>query len=106
MRCYSGKTLLITGHTGFKGSWLCAWASAFGARVVGLSDNVPTSPSNFEASKIDNLVEDHRVDIRDSEAVKKVIKESQPDFVFHLAAQALVPILLMRMFKKKFSVNL
>ena len=90
MKCYSGKTLLITGHTGFKGSWLCAWASYIGAKVVGLSDNIPTSPSNFEVSKISNLIEDHRVDIRDSEAVKKVIKKSQPDFVFHLAAQALV----------------
>lgn len=90
MECYSGKTLLVTGHTGFKGSWLCAWASTLGARVIGISDTVPTSPANFKVSKIDSLVEDHRVDIRDSEAVKKVIKETQPDFVFHLAAQALV----------------
>ena len=90
MKCYSGKTILITGHTGFKGSWLCAWASSLGARVIGISDNIPTSPSNFEASKISNFVEDHRIDIRDSEAVKNVVEDTQPDFVFHLAAQALV----------------
>jgi CDP-glucose 4,6-dehydratase len=90
MECYFGKTVLITGHTGFKGSWLCAWLTSLGARVVGLSDNVSTSPSNFEASKIENLIEDHRIDIRNSNAVKKLVIGCQPDFVFHLAAQALV----------------
>jgi len=90
MKCYYGKTVLITGHTGFKGSWLCAWLTSLGARVVGLSDNISTSPSNFEASKIENLIEDYRVDIRNSDAVKKLVIECQPDFVFHLAAQALV----------------
>jgi CDP-glucose 4,6-dehydratase len=90
MNCYSGKTVLITGHTGFKGSWLSAWMASFGARVVGLSNNVPTKTSNFEASKIGEIVEDHRVDIRDSVAVKNLVKSCQPDFVFHLAAQALV----------------
>jgi CDP-glucose 4,6-dehydratase len=90
MNCYFGKTVLITGHTGFKGSWLSAWMVSFGARVVGLSNHVPTKPSNFEVSKIGNIVEDHRADIRDSVAVKEVVKSCQPDFVFHLAAQALV----------------
>jgi CDP-glucose 4,6-dehydratase len=90
MKCYSGKTILITGHTGFKGSWLSAWASSLGARVIGISDKIPTSPSNFQASKISNIVEDHRLDIRDADAVNKIIQNSQPDFVFHLAAQALV----------------
>jgi CDP-glucose 4,6-dehydratase len=90
MKCYSGKTVLITGHTGFKGSWLCSWLLSLGAKVVGLSDDVPTSPSNFLVSKIDTLVEDHRIDIRDSKLVKKLVKKVQPDFVFHLAAQALV----------------
>jgi CDP-glucose 4,6-dehydratase len=90
MKCYFGKTVLVTGHTGFKGSWLSAWLSSLGARVVGLSDNISTSPSNFEASKIASLVEDHRIDIRNSDAVKKLVIACQPDFVFHLAAQALV----------------
>jgi CDP-glucose 4,6-dehydratase len=90
MQCYSGKTILITGHTGFKGSWLCAWASILGARVVGLSDNIPTTPSNFDVSNIGGLVEEYRTDIRDTQAVKEIILDTQPDFIFHLAAQALV----------------
>jgi len=90
LKNFQNKTILVTGHTGFKGSWLCAWLTSLGARVVGLSDNISTSPSNFEASKIANLIEDHRVDIRNSDAVKKLVIECQPDFVFHLAAQALV----------------
>ena len=87
---FLGKTVLITGHTGFKGSWLSVWLNSLGARVIGLSLDIPTSPSNFEVSKIGEFVDDHRIDIRDVDAVKKLVKESQPDFVFHLAAQALV----------------
>ena len=90
MKCYKGKTVLITGHTGFKGSWLSAWLISLGARVIGLSVNIPTSPSNYSVSKIDDLVDDYRIDIRDAAAVKKLVDECQPDFVFHLAAQALV----------------
>ena len=74
---FQGKKILITGHTGFKGSWLCAWLNTLGARVVGLSINIPTKPSNFEASGIGSIVEDYREDIRDPEAVKKIIKRSQ-----------------------------
>jgi CDP-glucose 4,6-dehydratase len=90
MKCYSGKTVLITGHTGFKGSWLSAWMLSLGARVVGLSNDIPTKTSHFEALKLGTLVEDLRVDVRDSVAVKKAVKIHQPDYVFHLAAQALV----------------
>ena len=90
MKSYSGKTILVTGHTGFKGSWLCSWVSLLGARVIGVSDKIPTSPTNFEASNITNILEDHRIDIRDSKALIKIIQDTQPDFVFHLAAQALV----------------
>jgi CDP-glucose 4,6-dehydratase len=87
---YKNKTVLITGHTGFKGSWLSVWLSSIGANVVGLSHNIPTSPSNFEASKIDKVLNDHRVDIRNRKKVGELIQASQPDFVFHLAAQSLV----------------
>lgn len=96
MRCgramnkYRGKKVLITGHTGFKGSWLSAWLTSLGADVVGLSNEIPSAPSNFEASDIGSLIEDHRIDIRDQEAVDKLVQACQPDFVFHLAAQALV----------------
>jgi len=87
---YKDKTVLVTGHTGFKGSWLSAWLTSLGARVVGLSIDIPTDPSNYEVSAIDNIISNHSVDIRDANSVRQVIKEIQPDFVFHLAAQALV----------------
>ncbi len=87
---YNNKKVLVTGHTGFKGSWLSTWLTSLGAKVVGLSVDIPSSPSNFESSHIDSFVEDYRIDVRDSKAVRKVVQDCQPDFVFHLAAQALV----------------
>ena len=87
---FSNKTVLITGHTGFKGSWLCAWLSLLGAKIIGISDKIPTDPSNFDASRISYCLEDNRIDIRDSEAVANIVENAKPDFVFHLAAQALV----------------
>ena len=87
---YKGKKVLVTGHTGFKGSWLCAWLDSLGANVVGLSDTIPTTPSNFKVSKVADYIEDLRVDICDKEKVKTTMLNCQPDFVFHLAAQALV----------------
>ena len=86
----NNKKILVTGHTGFKGSWLSLWLTQLGAKVVGVSIDVPTDPSNFNASNISSFLDDRRIDILDSEAVKKIIQEIQPDFVFHLAAQALV----------------
>ena len=87
---FNGKTVLVTGHTGFKGSWLCAWLTHLGAKVIGISVDIPSKPSNFSASSIGDVIEDHRLDIRDAKAVKLLIEKIQPDFVFHLAAQALV----------------
>ena len=84
------KTVLITGHTGFKGSWLALWLNYLGAKVVGLSLYVPSTPSQFVASNIEAHVEDHRIDIRNVEATFKIVHHIQPDFVFHLAAQSLV----------------
>ncbi len=89
-RCFAGRTVLVTGHTGFKGSWLSHWLHGLGARVVGLSDRVPTEPANFEASAIAGLLDDHRCDLADREAVARIVADARPDFVFHLAAQALV----------------
>jgi len=89
---FSNKTVLITGHTGFKGSWLSIWLNNLGAKVIGVSIEIPSKPSNFESSCIKNLIKDYRIDIRDLEALKEVIDKEQPDFVFHLAAQALVGI--------------
>jgi CDP-glucose 4,6-dehydratase len=90
MNFYFGKTVLITGHTGFKGTWLAIWLASLGAKVIGLSDRIPTKPSNFEVSNLQNLVDDRCIDIRDFFAVKQLVEEVQPDFIFHLAAQALV----------------
>ena len=88
---YAGKLVLVTGHTGFKGSWLSLWLRRLGARVIGLALEPPSEPSNFEASGLSDALEaDLRVDVRDSAAILAVIRRIQPDFVFHLAAQALV----------------
>lgn len=87
---YRDKTVLVTGHTGFKGSWLSLWLSRLGAKVIGLSVDIPTEPSHFVASEISKYIEDNRVDICDLEEVKSTVEASRPDFVFHLAAQALV----------------
>ena len=85
---FKNRKVLITGHTGFKGSWLSACLSNFGAEVYGLSDNIPTKPSHYEL--LDNISKDYWVDIRDSKAVNKVISDLKPDFIFHLAAQPIV----------------
>ena len=58
MKEYKNKTVLITGHTGFKGSWLCAWLNHLGANVVGISNNTVSTPSNYESSKISNIIND------------------------------------------------
>ena len=85
---YKGKKVLVTGHTGFKGSWLCLWLTSLGAEVVGYSKEIPTSPSHFDLLKLDMTSVEG--DILDSEAFKETLGEHRPDIVFHMAAQALV----------------
>lgn len=87
---FQDKTVLLTGHTGFKGSWLSLWLNRLGANVVGYAHEPPTKPSLFTATGLHDLVEDLRGDVRDAEALVRVIERHRPDFVFHLAAQALV----------------
>ena len=87
---YSGKTVIVTGHTGFKGSWLSIWLHLLGANIIGISRDIPSDPSSFVASNAPDFVRDYRVDVRDVDAVTDIIKSCQPDFIFHLAAQALV----------------
>ena len=90
-KVYKGKKVLVTGHTGFKGSWLCEWLLALGAEVYGFSNGIPTNPSLFKQLRIGKRIAlDLRGDIRDRAAVKKAITAIRPDFVFHLAAQPLV----------------
>lgn len=83
--------MLVTGHTGFKGSWLSLWLTQLGAKVTGYSLQPPTKPSNFEASRVtDLLVAHHIADIRDSAKLGAAIEAAAPDVIFHLAAQPLV----------------
>ena len=87
---FSGKKILVTGHTGFKGTWLSIWLKQLGAIVHGVSFDIPSNPSHFNATNLSNQIEDHRLDIRDAKSIRKLVQKIQPDFVFHLAAQALV----------------
>lgn len=87
---YTNKVVVVTGHTGFKGSWLTAWLKFLGAKVVGIALDPPTAPSHFIAAGLDAGLVDHRIDIRNPVLLENVITDVQPDFVFHLAAQALV----------------
>jgi CDP-glucose 4,6-dehydratase len=88
--CYRGRRVLVTGHTGFKGSWLAAWLCELGAEVGGFSLQVPTQPANFEILGLRNRVRHYDGDIRDATALAKALDEWRPEVVFHLAAQALV----------------
>ncbi len=87
---FRNRTVLVTGHTGFKGSWLTAWLLELGAKVVGLSDGILTEPSHFVAAGLEGQVIHHLTDLRDAAAVEAIVREAKPDYVFHLAAQALV----------------
>ena len=87
---YKGKKVLVTGHTGFKGSWLSQWLLDLGAKVIGISDKVPTDPSHFEAIELSKRIDHHFEDIRNLEATQKIFLEAKPDLVFHLAAQPIV----------------
>ncbi|MDR2026241.1 MAG: CDP-glucose 4,6-dehydratase [Prevotellaceae bacterium] len=87
---YKGRKVFVTGHTGFKGSWLCLLLHELGAEVFGYALNPPTNPSLYEIAKVDELVTSHIADVRDYDTLYSVISAVQPDTVFHLAAQPLV----------------
>lgn len=89
---YKDKTVLVTGHTGFKGTWLVSWLLTLGAKVVGVSDEIPTTPSMFEELKLESKIVHHFCDVRDLSNLKNIFQTSKPDFVFHLAAQPIVSI--------------
>jgi CDP-glucose 4,6-dehydratase len=84
------RTVLVTGHTGFKGAWLVLWLRAMGARVIGLADGVPTVPSLYELAGASDGIEDVRADVRDHAAVLDVFARHCPEIVIHMAAQSLV----------------
>lgn len=88
---YRGRRVFVTGHTGFKGSWLCEWLLRLGAEVCGFSNGIPTKPSLFAQLRLARrITADLRGDVRDRAAVRAAIEATRPDFVFHLAAQPLV----------------
>src|SRR3990170_3802231 len=87
---YKGKKVLITGHTGFKGSWLSIWLRELGAEVVGYSLAPPSEPNNFNACKLKDKITHIDGDILDLDNLIGIFTKYQPVLVFHLAAQALV----------------
>ncbi len=89
---YKGRRVLITGHTGFKGAWLCAWLMRLEAKVCGYSIDVPTTPSLFEQCGLATRMDHRTGDVRDTGALERVFAETRPDFVFHLAAQPIVSL--------------
>ena len=89
-KVYRGKKVLITGHTGFKGSWLALWLTELGATVYGYALGPPTSPSLFELLNLEKAIEHEEADIRDADRLRKSVQRIKPDIIFHLAAQSLV----------------
>lgn len=87
---WEGRRVLVTGHTGFKGSWLSLWLARMGASVVGFSDQGPEAPALFPAAAVAELVDDQRGDVRDPELLSKAVVKARPEVVFHLAAQPFV----------------
>lgn len=87
---YRGKKVLVTGHTGFKGSWLSIWLKELGAKVIGFSHDPYSKDDNFNVCGLSKEIVDIRGDIRDSQKLEEVFKTYKPEFVFHLAAQPIV----------------
>ena len=87
---YNGKTVMVTGHTGFKGSWMCKLLTMLGANVIGYSTEPPTNPSLFEKAEIGKLITSVIGDIRDLELLCKTMEKYSPEIVIHMAAQPIV----------------
>jgi len=87
---YEAKTVLVTGDTGFKGSWLSIWLTLLGANVIGYASYLPSKPCMFSICKMDNRIRHIDGDVRDFDSLKKIFIRYKPDFIFHLAAQPIV----------------
>lgn len=87
---YRDKKVLVTGHTGFKGTWLTIWLLKLGAKVIGISKDIPTNPSMFEKLNVGTNITHYKEDIRNLSKMIEIITFEKPDFLFHLAAQPIV----------------
>jgi CDP-glucose 4,6-dehydratase len=87
---WDGRRVLVTGHTGFKGSWLTLWLASMGAELTGVSDGVPTEPSLCSLAGVGSDVRTVEADVRDAGAVRRAVADARPDVVLHLAAQPFV----------------
>ncbi len=88
--CFENKNVLITGHTGFKGSWLASWLNLLGAKVSGISLEPSSFPSHYELLSLRTKIESLILDIRDYKVLSSKLKKIKPDYIFHLAAQPIV----------------
>lgn len=87
---FKGRKVLVTGHTGFKGSWLVCWLKLLGAEVTGFSKDIPSKPSHYELAHMNDQITDVRADITDYSAFQKCLEQCQPEILFHFAANAIV----------------
>ena len=87
---WSGRRVVVTGHTGFKGTWLCSWLAGLGAKVTGIALPPATEPSLFALSDLGGRIDSRILDVRSRERLRQALAEVEPEIVFHLAAQPLV----------------
>ena len=86
---FKNKKVMVTGHTGFKGSWLSVWLNILGAEIIAVSKDIPTQPSHYELfKKIFNY--DYRINLENLTKLTEIINKNKPDYLFHLAAQPIV----------------
>ncbi|HUA88445.1 MAG TPA: GDP-mannose 4,6-dehydratase [Steroidobacteraceae bacterium] len=92
---WSGRRVLLTGHTGFKGAWLALWLQSLGARVTGLAPGPPTDPSLYALARVgEAMAQELEIDVRDGPAVREALRATRPEIVLHLAAQPMVRLSL------------
>ena len=87
---FKNKKVLITGHTGFKGSWLTLWMKLMGAKILGISYGEVSKPSNFNTFKLKDKILSKKINIKNFNALNKEITNFKPNYIFHLAAEAIV----------------
>ena len=87
---FEGASVVVTGNTGFKGAWLTAWLQSMGAKVTGISKDIPTQPSLYNDLGVMNNVETNFIDINETHKIAEIFRLKKPNFIFHLAAQSIV----------------